>query len=180
MRRGQGFVYPRTTASVSDSSPRELTILHDEPGLVIASWEHVVIGVWWHDTTAQDLMRLADEYRRVAEGQSYLSSLTVLRVKARLNIDESVRKQGSVIATEFAHVLDGSAVIVEAKGLAATIIRSVLTSIALLSRSSNPVKPFSKIADGCEWLMGLKGAAQLDSKSAETLTHLVVELARSR
>ncbi|MDP2270691.1 MAG: hypothetical protein Q8N23_13720 [Archangium sp.] len=82
-----------------------------------------------------------------------ISTLTVIgQASGMFKVDEAVRTRSVELGKKFDGKVTGSAIVVNAKGLAAVMVRTFLTGFFLLSRAETPMKTFSKISEGLSWL----------------------------
>jgi hypothetical protein len=66
----------------------------------------------------------------------------------------------------------GAAIVFEAPGFQATVVRSVVTAINLASRASHPTKVFDDLRTGCSWLGRLTPGEPTASRLYELTTQL--------
>ena len=157
----------------------ELTIEHREEGFALASWEHVLISVWWRQLRLEDLDNLQRVQRAFLRHHDKIAAVTVLRATIRANVGDGIREKSAELAREFGERVFGSAVVIEASGVRATVFRSILTGISLLSRSPSATKPFSDVRSACDWALNHEGTPKDAHAATPVLARLIRELVES-
>lgn len=112
------------------------------PCLIIVSHTMTPAGV---DAIGRGFAKLVARHERVC-------SISFVERRAGSGSSAEVREMLAQVARKYTKSMTGAAVVCEGTGFRATAVRSVVTAIHMASRASHPVKVFSCVEAGLEWL----------------------------
>jgi hypothetical protein len=172
MRRASAKI-DRASMSID---PTQVQLLAIERDYCFASWNHVFILIWRHDTTLEGLKALDKAMRehetRCPEGSGLL---TIIEQGAPMPSSE-VRTAMARFLTELARFIKISAVAFEGAGFRAAAVRGVVTGLTMLARQPYPHKVFATMPEAAQWLgRSLRETAKLEVDS-ESLVKALGEL----
>jgi hypothetical protein len=98
--------------------------------------------------------------------------LSVLEPNGKLTIAPDLRESVDAYVRRYSSRFTGAAIVFEAAGFQATVVRSVVTAINLASRASHPTKVFDDLRAGCSWLGRLTPGEPTASRLYELTTQL--------
>lgn len=114
-----------------------------------------MISVWGRAITSEDVARTVGFQHDLVARWGRFVVVSIFRAGVDTSIDEGVRESGQDALREFADTQIGSALVIEDGGLRVIMIRTVLTSIQLLSRSPIKQRAFVDLSPALTWLLGL-------------------------
>ena len=115
--------------------------------------------------TRRGLEDLADRY-------DTFGFLCVLEPSAKLTMAPDLRESVDAYVRRYSPRFSGAAVVFEAPGFQATVVRSVVTAVNLASRASHPTKVFDDLRAGCSWLGRLTPGEPTGSRLYDLTTQL--------
>jgi hypothetical protein len=129
----------------------QLTIFHSNADCVIGAADGVAVALWVRDTSAEDVAALADAARRALRSHESVKLFQIVSATAAAP-DGRAR-------TALARMLRGlqgsashSAIVHEAEGFRAVMIRSIVTGVASLSNPGFPHRVFAKLPEATAWM----------------------------
>jgi len=131
----------------------EVRILHSEPSHAIAFLERTLVVLWQTETRKEAVLELALLLARLAEEPGRLALIQVIGDHA-ISPDGDTRAALAKMLKANETRIVASAVVFEGSGFRASMIRSVVIGISLLSRPKCPHTVFASTAEGTEWLSG--------------------------
>jgi hypothetical protein len=133
-----------------------MKIIYTEPQLRIGRLPHLVVVVIGRSPDNAALHLINDRIEEAARGGGTLTTLTAItRYDGPLKADMAVMKERSERLSRLQPPLLGQGFVVGVPGLQGTILRSIVTTVMLLSRSS--LKVLANTSEAVTWLRGLPG-----------------------
>jgi eukaryotic-like serine/threonine-protein kinase len=131
----------------------EVRILHSEASHGIAFAGRTLVVLWQTETRGQAVTELAALLARHATESGSVALLQVIGDQA-IPPDSATRARlGEMLKTHEQRII-ASAVVFEGTGFRASMIRSIVVGISMLSRPKCPHTVFASTSDGIEWLSG--------------------------
>lgn len=161
-----------------DTSPTRL-IIADAAGFS-GVWREVHFDVWKTPGTAEQIRR------RFAGQMQLLSDVGPDRkiVTVAVVSDEATRRlegDSRAAVDEGVRLTDGrvkaSAVVIEARGFKAVIIRSVLAALTLMQKTTHPTKSFDDVEGMFGWVAGFLDRGETNDASGRALSAVDVRAA---
>ena len=140
-------------APATRPTPLEAPILRSEAAHGIAFVGRTLVVLWQTETRAAAVVELAT---LLAGGAAEFGSVGLLQVigDRATPPDSTVRAALAAMLKDNEQGIVASAVVFEGSGFRASMIRSVVIGISLLSRPKCPHTVFASTAEGTEWLSG--------------------------
>ena len=85
-----------------------------------------------------------------------MSSIVVMRGQFNFSLTPEARKAGAALTKEFAATNTGQAIVIEADGFRASLARSLITGVNLLSGSRSKQRVFQVAKESVPWLCALE------------------------
>jgi hypothetical protein len=164
----------RAPAATDPSS--ELTAYSQEPGYVVAVSGRCLIQVISDRMTSTTISLTRRALADLAEQYDTFAFLCVLEPNAKLTMAPDLRESVDAYVRRYSTRFTGAAVVFEATGFQATVVRSVVTAVNLASRASHPTKVFDDVRAGCSWL----GRITPGEPTAARLFELTTQLRKPR
>ena len=149
-----------------------MDILIEDPRFCVAAHDRLIVIIWGRDPQRQDLEGLTLKQREHVAAHGHCVTLTVIRAKLSVRVSDGTREASADNFREFSGLNKGAAVVVEGGGLWASLIRSVMTGIQMLSFAVLPQKMFDSIEEAAHWVACRPGlepplSAEVDAIIAE-------------
>jgi hypothetical protein len=157
--------------SATEPSP-ELTIYSGEPGYVVAVSGRCLIHVNQERMTSTTISLIRRALADLADRYDTFGYLSVLEAKCSLTMAPDLRESVDAYVRRYSTRFTGAAIVFEAPGFQATVVRSVVTAINLASRASHPTKVFDDLRTGCSWLGRLTPGEPTASRLYELTSQL--------
>lgn len=126
----------------------------DDDRYCLASWRNFVIFIWRGERTMEGV---SDIIPMLAEPviERYGDNIALIAVFEEQAGVPTRKGQAEAIALEKRYGKYGrGAIIIEARGVVATTVRTIVTVVAALASRKNPRRFFSQVSQGCDWLAG--------------------------
>jgi hypothetical protein len=138
-------------APVTRPAQSEVRILSSDASHGIAFTHRTLIVLWQTETSGQAVAELT---RLIASNAAELGSVGLLQVIGDHATSPSSATRAALAAMLKAHEtrIVASAVVFEAVGFRASMIRSIVIGISMLSRPKCPHTVFASAKEGIEWL----------------------------
>ena len=160
---GAGTLAAQTPREEEPEAPRnsgidpgaELTVYSQEPGYVVAVVGRCLIQVCTERTTSTTISLIRRALADLSERYDSFGYLCLLEPSAELTLPADLRESVNAYVRRYSTRFTGAAVVFEAPGFQATVVRSVVTAVNLASRASHPTKVFDDLRAGTNWLCRL-------------------------
>jgi hypothetical protein len=133
----------------------ELTVYSQEPGYVVAVLGRCLIHVCTERTTSTTISLIRRALADLSDRYDSFGYLCLLEPGAELTLPADLRESVNAYVRRYSTRFTGAAIVFEAPGFQATVVRSVVTAINLASRASHPTKVFDELRAGTNWLCRL-------------------------
>jgi hypothetical protein len=133
----------------------ELTLYSQEPGYVVAVASRCLIHVCIDRTTSTTVSLVRRALADLSERYDTFGYLCVLEPSASVALSADVRESINAFVRRYSARFSGVAIVFEAPGFQATVVRSLVTAVNLASRTSHPTKVVDDLRSGCNWLSRL-------------------------
>ncbi|HEU4577839.1 MAG TPA: hypothetical protein VFS67_06275 [Polyangiaceae bacterium] len=163
------------TAAAIDPNA-ELNVYSQEPGYVVALAGRCLIQIISDRMTSTTISLTRRALADQAERYDTFSFLCVLEPSAKLTMAPDLRESVDAYVRRYSTRFTGAAIVFEATGFQATVVRSVVTAVNLASRASHPTKVFDDVRAACSWL----GRLTPGEPTASRLFELAAQLRKSR
>ncbi len=150
----------------------ELTVYSQEPGYVVAVTGRCLIQIISDRMTSTTISLTRRALADLADRHDSFGFLAVLESSAKLTMEPDLRESVDAYVRRYSTRFTGAAIVFEATGFQATVVRSVVTAINLASRASHPTKVFDDVRTGCSWLGRLTPGEPTAARLYELATQL--------
>lgn len=135
-------------------------ILHDEETLRIAAWDRVLIMRFVGAPNVDGLRRIRDQQKQlVAKVDGKVAMMSVINPKAQIKFDDEARKTSAELLNEMkANILVGTQIVVK-QGFFASIVRSVMMGVNLMSKPPYPTRICANLQEGADFVAEHLGTA---------------------
>jgi hypothetical protein len=131
----------------------DVTVHHDEELLRIASWRRILMLRFVGAPTIDRLTRVRDEqHALVRRIDGKVAMLTVVAPRAQISFDDETRRSTARLLNEMkGNILVGTQIVLKG-GFFASIVRSVMMGVNLLSRPPYPTKVTADPREGVDFV----------------------------
>jgi len=127
-------------------------IAHEDEHHLVATWGNLLLLIWKNETRLAAIQGLRDTMQGLAKRQpDGMTLLTVIERGAPLP-SSTERRALSDVLRDFSGSVLRSAVLIDADGLRAATVRSVITGLTLIARQPYPHRVFGRAAEAAAWL----------------------------
>jgi hypothetical protein len=126
-----------------------------EPGYVVATSGRCLIQVLSDRTTSTTVSLIRRALADLSERHESFGYLCVLEPGAQLTLPPDLRESVNAFVRRYSERFSGAAIVFEATGFQATVVRSLVTAVNLASRASHPTKVFGDLPAASSWLCRL-------------------------
>ena len=140
-------------APATRPSPTDVRILRSEAAHGIAFVGRTLVVLWQTETRAEAVVELATLLAGRAAEFGSVGLLQVIGDRATPP-DSAVRAALAAMLKDNEQRIAASAVVFEGAGFRASVVRSIVIGISMLSRPKCPHTVFASTADGIAWLSG--------------------------
>jgi hypothetical protein len=162
-----------STPAASTTEPKaELTVYSGEPGYAVAVTGRCLIHVNQERMTSTTVSLIRRALADLADQYDTFGYLSVLESGGSLTMAPDLRESVDAYVRRYSTRFTGAAIVFEAAGFQATVVRSVVTAVNLASRASHPTKVFDDLRTGCSWLGRLTPGEPTASRLYELTTQL--------
>ena len=123
-------------------------------------------------TTATTISLIRRGLADLSDRYDTFGYLCVLEPGTKLTMAPDLRESVDAYVRRYSTRFTGAAIVFEATGFQATVVRSVVTAVNLASRASHPTKVFDDLRAGCSWLGRLTPGEPTASRLYELSTQL--------
>jgi hypothetical protein len=118
----------------------------------LGSWNDIVFQVWRSGATVADIEAASSLLTRVAErAGSQVVSVAFLSSEGLPKLGDAERKRAADLAKQTSHHIKIAAQIIEGSGFIASMLRSVVSGVNMLSK--NPTKVFASNVEAARFLV---------------------------
>jgi hypothetical protein len=108
--------------------------------------------LWRYHTSADDVRELEAAARRAHEASGRAVGLIQIVPSTAVSPDSHVRKELARMLRDLNGVVSHSAIVHEAEGFRAAMVRSIVTGVAALSNPGFPHRVFTKVPEAAAWM----------------------------
>src|SRR5579859_7409443 len=116
-----------------------------------------LLNVHWEGYELDHFRTLGRVCSQLVAEHKQMSSLVVMRGEFNFSLSPEARKAGASLTREFASSNTGQAIVIEAAGFRASLARSLITGVNLLSGSRSKQKVFQDLDEAVGWVCGQPG-----------------------
>jgi hypothetical protein len=131
---------------------REVTLCQKNADCVIGYGAGLAVAVWRYHTNAEDVPELATAARRAHAASGHPVGLVQIVPATAITPDGPARAALARMLRELGGVVASSAIVHEADGFRAAMIRSIVTGLTTLSNPGYPHRVFAKLTDAAVWM----------------------------
>lgn len=132
--------------------PNPLIITQSNADCVIGAAEGVAVAVWMLHTHARDVPALAEAAHVAQRGAPGRVKLIQMVPETAITPDGQARAALSRLLRGLLGVVSHSAILHEAEGFRAAMVRSIVTGIASLSNPGFPHRVFARLPEAAAWM----------------------------
>lgn len=129
-------------------------VLIDEPGLRLGVIGPHVVAQWTRPPSAPELMRMRNVLRPWVARVGAFAAINLIDIGQLVPMDELARHEVATTQRLFAKEQRALANVIEGKGFLAASARSIVASLALLSRAPFEQRTFGEIESAATWVTG--------------------------
>jgi hypothetical protein len=130
----------------------EVTICRTSPDYAVGYAAGVAVAVWRYHTNAQDIPELASAARRAYAACGQPIGLIQIVSATAITPDGPARAALARMLRELSGVVASSALVHEAEGFRAAMIRSIVTGLTAMSSPGYPHRVFAGLRDAAAWM----------------------------
>jgi hypothetical protein len=142
------------------------------PGYVVAVSGRCLIQVCLNRTTSTTIGLVRRALGELADRYDTFGYLCVIERGAPITLPADLQEGVNAYVRRYSPRFSGAAVVFEAPGFQATVVRSMVTAGNLASRASHPTKVFGDLRTGCDWLCRLTPGEPTASRLFELTNQL--------
>ena len=159
-------------------APVEVRILRSEASHAMAFVGRTLVVLWQTETRAEAVVDLTTLLAGRAAEFGSVGLLQVIGDRATPP-DSSVRAALAAMLKDHEQRIVASAVVFEGAGFRASVVRSVVIGISMLSRPKCPHTVFASTKDGIAWLSGYEALAGGSAQRAAASMQLAIDRLRN-
>jgi hypothetical protein len=130
----------------------ELTLCRANTDCVIGHANGLAVAVWRYHTSAEDVPELTHAARRAHAASGRPIGLLQVVLGTAITPDGPARAALARMLRELNGSVSSSAIVHDADGFRAAMIRSIVTGVTRLSNPGYPHRVFAKVADAAAWM----------------------------
>jgi len=119
-------------------------------------YRSLLINFHWEEFELDHFRTLGRVCTTLVKDHGQMSSIVVMRGQFNFSLTPEARKAGASLTKEFAATNTGQAILIEADGFRASLARSLITGVNLLSGSRSKQRVFQEARETVPWLCGLE------------------------
>jgi hypothetical protein len=123
-----------------------------EPGYTVAAAGRYLIHIHTERTTSTTVGLIRRALSDLEGRYDKFGYLCVMERRAELTLPADVREGINAYVKRYSSRFTGAAVVFEAAGFHATVVRSLVTAVNVASRASHPTQVFGELRAGIAWL----------------------------
>lgn len=131
-------------------------VLLVQPNVVLGSWRGVLLEDFRRPVTVAEVRTKYGEQLRFMRGAGKCLVFSVVRPDAVGVIQPETRKVIDELSPSVDPYTEGAALVLLARGFAATVVRTVVAGMMLVRRSSYPARVYDSVDAGASWLAQYK------------------------
>jgi hypothetical protein len=143
-----------------DMKADQVTIFRMSSDHVVGFTAGLAIAFWRFHTNADDVPGLAEAARRAQAACGKRVALIQVVPATAITPDGPARAALANMLRQLDGVVSSSAIVHEAEGFRAAMIRSIVTGLATLSQPAFPHRVFAKVGEAATWMSALDGGAR--------------------
>lgn len=132
--------------------PKQLTVVRSNADCIIGAAEGVAVAVWVQHTLVEDVAALGDAARRAVRGPRQPVKLVQIVSATAITPDGAARAALARMLRGLQGTVSHSAIVHEAEGFRAAMVRSIVTGIAALSNPGFPHRVFARLLEATAWM----------------------------
>jgi hypothetical protein len=129
-----------------------IIICRSSSDAVVAFAESLAVALWRYHTSAEDVRELEAAARRAHEAGAGPVGLIQIVPSTAVSPDSYVRKELARMLRDLNGIVSHSAIVHEAVGFRAAMVRSIVTGVAALSNPGFPHRVFTKLPEAAAWM----------------------------
>ncbi len=136
-------------------------VIKHSPDQQIFHYRSLLLNIHWDEWTSEHLSTISDACAKLVKEWGQMCSIVIMRGDINVDLSSETRRVGAELTSKFEHYNRGQAIVVEADGFRASMVRSVITGINLVARSRAKQRVFKDPEEATYWL------CTLDTQPAE-------------
>ena len=140
----------------------QVAVCANTPDHVVGFGEGLAVVVWRHQTDAGDVSGMETAARRAHQAAKHQVGLIQVVAPSAIAPDGPARAALAVALRQLGGIVSHSAIVHEAVGFRAAMIRSIVTGIATLSNPGYPHRVFATVREAADWMS--RGNERLDAQ----------------
>jgi hypothetical protein len=125
------------------------------PNQRLYRYRSLLLNVHWHGFELDHFRTIGKACTQLVREHKQMSSIIVMRGEFNFSLTPEARKAGAALTKEFAGTNTGQAILVEAAGFRASLARSLITGVNMLSGSRSRQRVFQDARETVTWLCAL-------------------------
>ncbi|MCA9604041.1 MAG: hypothetical protein KC619_00475 [Myxococcales bacterium] len=158
---------------MSGASTEGWQLVFDDPEIAIASWGDLLVMLFRVEVSLHSLELVERAEADLLRSHASIRSLTVFPNIPARPTDAEVRARSQQLADRFGPRVEGAAVVIEATGFTAAMIRSLVLGIRMISPLRGlRISLFDDVGAALDWLHSKGGATDVSQIREALRTHL--------
>ena len=122
--------------------------------LALAAWRDIFFEIWLKSGSGPHFRTLRHHLMAFARShpEQRIAVFTVVQIPSLSNVDKEIREEAAMRAKEIRPHNKASVLVLETKGFAGSLIRGIVTGLALVERSAAPTKIFDAVTPAATWI----------------------------
>jgi hypothetical protein len=143
-----------------DMRADQVTVCRMNSDHVVGITDGLAVAFWRYHTNAVDVPELAAAARRAQQACGKRVALIQVVPESAITPDGPARAALAKMLRELDGVVSSSAIVHEAEGFRAAMIRSIVTGLATLSQPAFPHRVFARVGEAAAWMSTIGGVAR--------------------
>ena len=134
---------------------REIKVHFLDEGLVVTSWDNLLLNRWYGAPDVDRIQRLWDVQAafRDALPDRRQAVISIFESSAGLRMSEPARRRATQLAADMEDSVICLGQIVRGSGFFSSVTRSIVSGVMLLSRASYPSQVFAEVEPCAKWMV---------------------------
>ncbi len=120
-------------------------------------YRSLLINIHWHEFELEHFRAIGRACTQLVREHKQMSSIVIMRGQFNFSLSTEARRAGAALTREFANTNTGQAIVIEADGFRASLARSLITGVNMLSGSRSRQRVFQDLHESCKWVCELDG-----------------------
>jgi hypothetical protein len=119
-------------------------------------YHSLLVNVHWNEMELDHFRNIGKACTQLVREHRQMCSIVVMRGQFNFSLSPEARRAGAALTKEFANTNTGQAIVIEAAGFRASLARSLITGVNLMSGSRSRQRVFQDVKESIVWLCALE------------------------